>query len=137
MRVSGVTAPRSFIAMRAAMVAAASGAVHIPSSRARSRWLSSMAASLTAMASPRVSRMIRNIWRPAKGDGTRNPAASVTGLSHGLVVSAPSCQALTIGAQPSACTLMKRGSVPRIQPNASSSSYALAIPTSPVPPPVG
>ena len=74
------------------------------------------------MASPRVSRRIFSIWRPAKGDGTRSPAAWVVGLSQGAVASAPSRNAFTIGAQPSACTATMRGSAPASQPIARSSS---------------
>src|SRR5215467_9281137 len=108
-RVPASTSPASFIWQSAASAAAASGPVQMPSSRARRRWASTMALSLTAWGRPPVSRMIRSIWRPAKGPGTRRPGASVTGFSQSVVVSALSSHAFTSGAQPSACTAMKRG----------------------------
>src|SRR5215467_14647158 len=108
-RVPASTSPASFIWQSAASAAAASGPVQMPSSRARRRWASTMALSLTAWGRPPVSRIIRSIWRPAKGPGTRRPGASVTGFSQSAVVSALSSHAFTSGAQPSACTAMKRG----------------------------
>src|SRR3989475_11499740 len=96
--VSRATSPRSFSTVSAATRAAASGAVQIPSSCATSRCAPWMAVSLTATAPPPVSRSTRSIWRPAKGDGTRSPAAWVVGVSQAVVVSAPSRNALTTGA---------------------------------------
>ncbi len=66
--------------------------------------------------------MILSICRPANGPGTRSPGALVTGFSHIEVVSDFSSQALTRGAQPSACTAMNRGWESLIQPMAASSS---------------
>ena len=121
-RASAEMSRRSLSTPRAATSAAPSGDVHTPSRRPSSRCASWMARSLTATASPPVSRRIFSICRPAKGEGTRSPAACVVGFSHAAVVSAPSWKALTTGAQPSACTAITRGSGSPTQPIARSSS---------------
>ena len=54
-------------------MAAPSGVVQMPSSRARSRWASTISSSPTACGWPPVSRMSRSICRPANGPGTRRP----------------------------------------------------------------
>src|SRR4030095_9334174 len=50
-----------------------------PRERATGRGASWIAVSPTATAPPPVSRRSRSIWRPAKGEGTRSPAAWVVG----------------------------------------------------------
>ena len=119
---SRATSPPSLSRASAATSAADSGAVQMPSVRATRRCASWIAVSSTATAPPPVSRRSRNIWRPAKGEGTRSPAACVVGLSQAVVVSAPEANAFTTGAQPSAWTAKKRGSGPESQPIARSSS---------------
>src|SRR3569832_2211931 len=51
--------------------------------------------------------------------------------------SLPSSKALTIGAQPAACTAIMRGRLEPMKPIFSSSSNAFHMPIRPVPPPVG
>ena len=61
----------------------------------------------------------------------------MTGSAHASAVSCPDSKARTIGAQPAACTEIRRGRAAPIQPSASISSNAFHMPMRPVPPPVG
>src|SRR5437899_10534135 len=136
-RSSRVIAPSSYRRRRPARVAAPSRHAPIPSRTARFNAATFIAASETATAAPRVSRIARSTIRSAKVAGTRRPAATVCGIGHGSAVSRPAFQALTSGAQPSAWMTPKRGHVSSYQPSSRSSCSAFHIPTIPVPPPVG
>ena len=110
----------------------------MPSSRPSRRIPSTIAASDTASAVPPLSRIARSIRKSPTARGTRRPSAMVCASVTGAAASRPSANALTMGAQPSACTEIMRGRAPgAIQPMASSSSKPFHIPISPVPPPVG
>ena len=63
--------------------------------------------------------------------------STVREFSQRVACSAPSCQALTMGAQPLACTATMRGNFCPTKPMACSSAKAFHMPIRPVPPPVG
>ncbi len=68
---------------------------------------------------------------------TFSPVAIVWPGGSGVMSSAPWSKARTIGAVASLWTQTIRGLSGPTSPSASSSSNALAMPTTPVPPPVG
>src|SRR5579859_7841353 len=61
------------------------------------------------MAKPWLSRTARRIRKSPTACGTRMPAAKVWASAQRGACSTPSSQALTIGAQPAACTATMRG----------------------------
>ena len=99
-----------------------------------------IASSLTAWASPSLSRKARRMSRSPSGPGTRSPLACVTGFSHGVAWSAPASNARTIGAQPVGLGddhVRQRRVIGQPATVRTISANTFHMPISPVPPPVG
>src|SRR5271167_4158067 len=109
-------------------VAAPSGAAKIPSSDASSFPACSISSSVTVRAVPLVCLSIRRMRKSPSGPGTRRPEARVAAFWKNSEVARWASQALTIGAQPSACTATMRGRSELIQPISCISSNALHMP---------
>src|SRR5829696_4611965 len=99
--------------------------------------ISEMESSLTASAVPPDSLRESRIRKSPTAEGTLIPEALVFASCQGSANLLPDSNALTIGAQPSDCTLTILGRSGPIRPIVSSSSKAFHFPTRPVPPPSG
>ena len=77
----------------------------------------SISSSLTLNAVPLLSRIARSIKKSATACGTRRPDATVSACGQGSAVSLPSLNALTMGAQPLACTETMRGRLFQASPS--------------------
>ena len=131
------TSPLACIFFSAASVAAPSGHAKIPSALLIWLTLFMISWSVTLMQAPPLSRAALSTRKSPSALGTLSPAASVEAFWKYSLSSLPSSYALTMGAQPSAWTLIILGRSLPIQPSSSSASKTFHMPMMPVPPPVG
>src|ERR671916_637604 len=119
----------------AARAAADSGLTYPAPIRPANFCISEMESSPTATAVPPDSLRASRIRKSPTAEGTLIPEALVLAPRQGFAKRSPLSKDLTMGAQPSDCTLTILGRSGPIRPIVSISSKAFHIPTRPVPPP--